>query len=201
MKNKLLTIGSITAVVVLILAGLSPVVGFDSVRSSKINSPLFNLRTQRAIDKGQNIQTCTYLGIGRTTDILFPTRDNNSMMTWKIINSISTMSEEEFDKFICLVTYKSNELKDEDTQELRVALHQLKDNPEGIMYFLNDDRDNRLATEGCPVPTFFEPLPDCFWNILLVLFVGVITIIGTIGMVFKFIFRVIDEIKTMVFCN
>ena len=54
MKNKLLTVGSITAVVVLVLAGLSPVVGFDSVRYSVKESPLFSTRINNAIDKGQD---------------------------------------------------------------------------------------------------------------------------------------------------
>jgi hypothetical protein len=77
MNKQLLLGGSILAVVVLVLAGLSPVVGYNSVESSGVkDSPLFHLRAQRAINKEENVQTCTYLGKGRATDILFPTRDS-----------------------------------------------------------------------------------------------------------------------------
>ena len=48
MENKLLTIGSITAVVVLILAGLSPVVGYQTGHSS--NHEWILMDTIRAIE-------------------------------------------------------------------------------------------------------------------------------------------------------
>ena len=72
MKNKLLTIGSIIAVVVLVLAGLSPVVGFDSVRSSVKDSPLFSIRSNRAIQKDSNKLMCNYVGKGEEIRFLFP---------------------------------------------------------------------------------------------------------------------------------
>ena len=64
MENKLLTIGSILSVVVLVLAGLSPVVGFDSVRSSMKDSPLFDIRSKRAIGEESNTLKCDYIGKG-----------------------------------------------------------------------------------------------------------------------------------------
>jgi hypothetical protein len=94
MKNKLLTYGSITACVVLVLAGLSPVVGFDSVRSSVKDSPLFHLRTQRALDREQNIQTCTYLGKDKNINILFPTRESYRTLQFHRILDMMRMMDD-----------------------------------------------------------------------------------------------------------
>ena len=56
--NKKILLGSIIAVAVLIGVSFTSVVGYSSVKSnSAINSPLFNVRTNRAIDKERRIIT------------------------------------------------------------------------------------------------------------------------------------------------
>ena len=48
--NKKILIGSIIAVAILIGISFISVVGYNSVESNAKASPLFNIRTQRAID-------------------------------------------------------------------------------------------------------------------------------------------------------
>ena len=128
MENKLLTFGSITVCVVLVLAGLSPVVGYNSVESGVKDSPLFHLRTQRAIDKGQNIQTCTYLGKGIATDILFPRQDSSAKMVQRVINRLRSMEEEEFNIFIYLIIpYLEKSQGIISKQEILESLNKIRD--------------------------------------------------------------------------
>ena len=59
MNNKIL-IGSIIAVVILVLVSFTGVVGYQTTKFSTIAkaSPLFSVRTQRAIDKESRGLTC-----------------------------------------------------------------------------------------------------------------------------------------------
>ena len=66
MDKKPLIVLSICAVVLLVLGSLTNVVGYQSVKSTTVNdSPLFNMRTQRATNHEQNILTFQYLGMGK----------------------------------------------------------------------------------------------------------------------------------------
>jgi hypothetical protein len=60
MNNKILT-GSIIAVAILILVSFTSVVGYSSVESDGKSSPLFNVRSSRAIDKNGKVFTTDYV--------------------------------------------------------------------------------------------------------------------------------------------
>jgi len=98
--NKKIIIGlSIIACIVLVLASLSPVVGFHSVKSnSAISSPLFNVRTKRAINEESRDITSDYVGKGKLWS--FPIRDSRTVLVQKFINTIRTMNKNTFDRFI-----------------------------------------------------------------------------------------------------
>ena len=166
LDKKMLITGSILSVVILILVSFASVVGDNRVKSSAMDSPLFSTRINNAIDRKQSIQTCNYLGKGRATDILFPTRDSNSIMTWKIINRISTMSEEEFNRFIRVVTHYVDKLHEIDAQELIGALHQLNDNSAEIQNYIISDKDDL-----CPDDTEFtvdgQWAPGCILGMIV----------------------------------
>ena len=85
MKKKIL-IGSIIAVVILILVSFSSVVGFQSVKSdSKIESPLFGVRTNRAINDENNGVKSDYIGKGKEIKIHLPKRSNEVISFKKIV--------------------------------------------------------------------------------------------------------------------
>jgi hypothetical protein len=91
---------SICAVVLLVLASLSNVVGYQSVKSTVVNdSPLFKTRTQRATNQQQNIITSQYLGKGSENIIPIPLRANQLYLFQEIIYKIREMNDKEFNDF------------------------------------------------------------------------------------------------------
>ena len=98
MKSKLL-VGSITIVVILIMLSFNSVVGYSSVRSTTgIESPLFKVRTNRAIGGESKILTSNYFGRGNT--LPFPKRDDKAVMIQKVVDGIRTMDDKTFESFI-----------------------------------------------------------------------------------------------------
>lgn len=100
MNTKIL-VGSIGAVVILILVSFTNVVGVQSTTSSsKKESPLFNVRLKRAINEGsKDILTSDYLGKGAEIIISFPPRDNQIYLFQEIIDKIREMNDREFSAF------------------------------------------------------------------------------------------------------
>ncbi len=99
MNSKIL-LGSIISVVILILVSFTSVVGYGSVESNVKESPLFNIRSNRAIDKESKDLSCDYLGKGVVTNINIPSRDNGTILTQKVFELISKMDDREFNEFI-----------------------------------------------------------------------------------------------------
>jgi hypothetical protein len=133
MEQKLLLVGSIVAVVVLVLAGLSPVVGYNNVESSAKESPLFNVRTKRAIDKDSETLTCNYLRKGQLMS--FPARNSKTIQIQKMIDIIKSMDDRTFKGFIELVAhrYRSQQKEMEVGLEMIIAiLHQMRYNAEKL---------------------------------------------------------------------
>jgi len=67
--NKKILIGSIIAVVILVLVSFTGVVGYQTTKSSTIAkaSPLFTVRSSRAIDEESEDLSCDYIGKGKPT--------------------------------------------------------------------------------------------------------------------------------------
>ena len=102
MDNKIL-ISSLIAVVILIGVSFTSVVGYKSVASDVKASPLFNIRSSRAIDEESTILSCEYVGKGST--LSFPKQDDRFILTHKFIDKISEMDEETFERFIAFIIY------------------------------------------------------------------------------------------------
>ena len=127
MDKKILIIGSIIAAVVIVLASLSPVVGYNTVKSSIKDSPLFNVRISRAIDKEQGGILSNYIGKGIKINILLPTRNENNLNMQKLLVRISKLSDEELESFIQIVIQKAYEEKLNFDEEIIIdALNRLK---------------------------------------------------------------------------
>ena len=146
MKIKLL-LGSIGAVAILILVSFSSVVSVQSIPSVYVtDSPLFNIRTNRATNNDNNrILTSDYLGKGLHF-IQFPLRDTNTIMIQKFLNRIRTMDDTTFNTFITMVLHlihKEPKFHKVNTQELRNVLYQLKNN-QNILSNKDTDFDNNV---------------------------------------------------------
>ena len=79
--NKKILLGSIIAVVILVLVSFTGVVGYQSAKSSTIAraSPLFSVRSKRAIDRESKDLTSDYIGKGEEVTIPIPTSDGNML--------------------------------------------------------------------------------------------------------------------------
>jgi len=106
--NKKILICSIIAVVILILVSFTGVVGYQTTKSSTIAraSPLFTVRSSRAIDEDSKDFTCDYVGKGEEAELHIPMRNNRLVLLDKINDRISKMDVEEFNHFKKLIIDK-----------------------------------------------------------------------------------------------
>ena len=143
MQKKPLIGVSICAVVLLVMGSLSNVVGYQSVKSTVNDSPLFQTRTQRATNQQQNTLTFQYLRMGKENLLRFQMRDNKVESLRKTIESISKMDDKTFKKFRELCIQKARQdvtLQDINPEEISEILHQLTIPPErNILYQLRNN--------------------------------------------------------------
>ena len=177
MENKLLTVGSILSVVVLVLAGLSPVVGFDSVRSSMKDSPLFSTRINNAIDKGQDTLECNYVGKGEIMP--FPRQVTKTAMILELIDRLSTLNDKEFNEFIIstiTLLEKDNSFENEQLDNIIQVIQELRNNPRDIKNVIGDI-NYRGVTDSVICTSDGQWEPGCYIiNILMFLVIQIILI-------------------------
>ena len=158
MKKKLLICGSSIAIVVLVLASFSPIVGYKSVETNVKNSPLFIVRSKRAINEESETLICNYLKKGQLMP--FPPRNNKIETVLNVIDSIAKMDDETFEEFIVsFVDYieKDNRFTDFSPDEIRETLYLLRDSDKLIPIF-NARTENEYRTIATCTPdcqTFF----------------------------------------------
>jgi len=104
MKKKIL-LGSIVAIVIIILASYTSVVGFQKSNDDAVRfSPLFRIRGKRAIDtNNDDILTSEYLGKEKDVDIHLPERNSQYVLVQKVLDGIGRMDNTTFDRFVALV--------------------------------------------------------------------------------------------------
>jgi hypothetical protein len=140
MRKYPLIVVSICAVVLLVLASLSNVVGYQSVKSTVVNdSPLFQTRTQRAMNQQQNILTSQYLGKGKNCNLLILIRLNKTDSVHEIIRRIQSMDDNSFQRVVEIVEQFSIQ-KDIPPHQLILGLYQIRNNPRA---FIDDIRSNK----------------------------------------------------------
>lgn len=167
MNKKLLLGGSVTAVVILVLAGLSPVVGYNSVESSVKDSPLFSVRTKRAIDAEQDSLICDYVGKDKRNTVPIPTLNSRNTLFQIFIDRISIMDDKEFNRLIALVinhVHQNNKIENEDVDEIITFFYTLRANPEEDKKFI-PDRGNKSLSFFCTNGEGWEP--GCVINYIL----------------------------------
>ena len=109
MNNKIL-VGSIVSVAILILVSFTSVVGYRSVDSDVKASPLFNIRSSRAIDEESGGLSCEYVGKGNGINLLIPDRDDEKDKIREFIEIIQETDDESISRIIDLIyQYNNNE--------------------------------------------------------------------------------------------
>jgi|OpeIllAssembly_1097287.scaffolds.fasta_scaffold96041_1 hypothetical protein len=168
MDKKPIILMSILTVVLLVLGSLSNVVGYQSVKSTVIHSPLFQTRTQRATNQQQNTLTSQYLGMGKRTILQFPFRDNTIGQLKEAIDIINKMDEKTFAQFteVCIQRSRQDKsLKDMTSSSIVKALNILKTKSVPIINpFINN---NNQYTEASGMGTICYWFPGCiYWLIM-----------------------------------
>jgi hypothetical protein len=162
MDKKLLICGSAIAVVVLVTASLSPAIGYNTVKSSVKDSPLFNVRTKRAIDEDENAIVRDYVGKNKGNTIPVPTLNGRNTLFQKFIDSISMIDNKGFNRFVGLVinhVHHNDKIENEDVDEIIASLHMLRGNPEEGKKLVTDG-GNKLLSVLCTNGEGWEP--GCF---------------------------------------
>jgi hypothetical protein len=183
--NKYPLIGvTILAVVLLILGSLSNVVGYQSIQSSGVNdSPLFNVRTQRATNQQQNSITSQYLGKGIESNLYFPKLANRIVSLQQFIERIGAMNENEFGRFKNLVKSSLSEEKKDKNLDMTTIVLLLKQ----IRVHTNIFKINRFDknSNNKDPPTFitcfpacwtYQVFPHCFIDSIIILVVFILMV-------------------------
>jgi hypothetical protein len=149
MDKKPLIAVSIFAVILLVLGSLSNVVGYQSVKSTTVNdSPLFQTRTQKAINKESKILISDYLGKGEETHLYLPIRDSQKEIIDRLIILFKAMNDKSFDEFVNkFISYvhqnDANNLK-ADGKEIKNILYQIKGKPDALKnYYMMINEKNK----------------------------------------------------------
>ena len=190
--NKKILLGSIVAVVILILVSFTGVVGYQTTKSSTIAkaSPLFTIRSSRAIDEESKDLTCDYVGKGNNVVIPFLTRTRTKPIQ-KFMQRIRTMDDKRFDRFLVLV--KSKLINYDNTEmnifEVTESLKYLREN-ENLMKNYKINRKDITARCG---PTLGLGIFNCPYEFSVKY--GDIKFLG-LGC-FQFIFIVVGMLITL----
>jgi hypothetical protein len=160
---------SICAVVLLVLGSLSNVVGYQSVKSTVNDSPLFQTRTKRATNQQTNSITSQYLGMGRGSPLQFQSRDSRTEQLNKVIDVISKMDDKTFTRFteLCIRKIREGNTFSETNNEIIQMLQLLQKQSKTIILSFT----NKNKQEWLPTYDFYSvciAFPGC-WIILIVL--------------------------------
>ena len=188
MKKKIL-IGSIIAVVILVLVSFTGVVGYQTTKSSTIAkaSPLFSVRTSRAVDKESKDIACDYVGKEKGVVIYLPTRPVKAELIDRFSIIFNRMDDKSFGMFVDLIIrhlhqkYDSQEYSED---KIVHTLFQMRGNPDYKNYYIVEEKsDPTILISMCngwePGCLFYRLLIellyyyDCLIYKILELFLGV----------------------------
>jgi hypothetical protein len=123
------------------------VVGYQTTKSSNIAraSPLFSVRSSRAIDEESKDIACDYIGKGEETSIPLSSRLKRAEQVQKTANIISKMTDKAFSKFVerVILNLKYQEqMVDKEISDVLQNLYYIRRNPNDARYY--DTKDNHL---------------------------------------------------------
>jgi len=166
--NKKILIGSIIAVVILVLVSFTGVVGYQTTSTTIARaSPLFSIRTQRAIGEESKDLTCDYVGKGEEIKIQLQAQNNRIELIQKVIDRISKMDDKTLNRFINFVISRfqqSSEFKDANVDEIINSFYLIINNPDALKNNLINKKDDNLPYPKTSVAGDFTICAgeDCF---------------------------------------
>ncbi len=160
---KKILIGSIIAVAILIGVSFTSVVGYRSVDSDVKASPLFNIRSSRAIDEENEDLSCEYIGKGEEINIPIPKRNHYGTPLTQVLNHIKRMDSNDvkrlLEKFMGhreVWMDNLNNIKKDDEADI---IDHLRENPLIMNYINNSRLKANTGTFDNDCPSFFVLCP------------------------------------------
>ena len=171
MGKKIIFLGSIVSFVILLVVSFTSVVGYQTVTSSLKDSPLFTVRTKRAInEEPESIFIYNYFKTFKPLIIPFPMRDDTFFRIKEVAETLRTMSDKEFERlllFIDLHSIEIDEINEKNKKDIISTLNILRNT--NSMQLVNaiarDDQSNGICTPSLAV-FFLCLLFATFINIL-----------------------------------
>ncbi|UCF13043.1 MAG: hypothetical protein JSW06_01990 [Thermoplasmatales archaeon] len=147
--NEKILIGSIIAVVILILVSFTGVVGYQTTKSSTIAkaSPLFTVRSKRAIGEESKDITCDYIGKGEETSIHLSSRIKRAEQVQKVIDIISKMDDKAFRHLVAQIILNmkyQEQITGKEISDVLQALHHIRRNLNDMKYY--DTKNSPIET-------------------------------------------------------
>jgi hypothetical protein len=140
--NKKILIGSIISIFILVGVSLTSVVGYNSIDSGVKESPLFTIRSSRAVEEERNDITCNYISKDEDINLEIPKRDDESESVGVLINLIKKMDDSTLRRLSSLIIYHlhhKNELQEYDSEAIFQSLIQLRNSPKGSLQLKRED--------------------------------------------------------------
>ena len=181
--NKKILIGSIIAVAILLLMSFTGVVGYQTTKSSTIAkaSPLFTVRSSRAIDKESKDLSCDYVGKGEVNNIYLPKGNDRTVSVDTLINVIKRMDDKSLQRFAYFIKYRlqqTDSTPDFDSKDIFQSLKQLRDNPDSVILYTEKEKVYSLLF-SCNCPSIETHTP--FICLLFYLALYTVYILGRIA--------------------
>ena len=169
--NKKILIGSITAVVILVLVSFTGIGGYQTISSTIAKvSPLFTIRTNRAIGVESKNLNCNYTS--KRIMLPFPNRDEKNKLTEEIVDSIRKMDDKTYEKFIATIidfAQKDIRFNNVNSDKIKEALYLLRYSDMSIPIF-NANQNNHTIGFGLK-GYFLCILLIPFWLIEIIVFI------------------------------
>jgi len=175
--NKKILLECIGAVVLIIIASFTSVVGEQSTNSSnKKCSPLFNIRILRAANKpNSKVETIDYIGKEKTITLPIPTPANNQLFIRMAIDKISTIDKASFNSLLDIVVNKlceEGEVKGKNVNQIKAVCQLIRENTGSLKKYLIYEKNGEqlnLWSYGVPCtndpnycPTIMHTPKKCF---------------------------------------
>ena len=173
--NKKILLGSIIAVAILVLVSFTGVVGYQTTKSTIAKaSPLFSVRSSRAIDEESRDLTCDYVGKGEEINIPIPKRNTNGNLLIHALNRIKKVDRDKIQRVL------ENIMNNQDFYDMEVILTQLRTNPL-IMNYINNSffKADNLFTGDC-AKTVLVWQKNCLLDILFLYLIALALGLGAV---------------------
>ena len=181
--NKKIIIGAVVVVVLILLTSFTSVAGERKTLSSLKNSPLFHIRTEKAIEK-ENTQQIErqFLQKGTKIPITFLPKTSEEQLIEEIVKTISIMDDETFNKFVNLVIQKLteyNKIQEEQIPQVKESLQFIRDDPNTAKQQLLQNNKVELKTITFACPTYDDSL-ECLIQDIILAILYILTMIASL---------------------